>query len=462
MAYDDRPAWARRLRQARISRGWSQRKLAQKLEARAGATERALPARESLVRMIRGWEAGDHLPEPFHRWLLARVLDIAEEELFEPSDGTLVMVSARGISTAQWGLLTRIAATLQRLKGDTDMERRALLRLLAGLGLGAVLPDPEPWERLSSVLKRPSSIDLATIEDLEAETVALYRREECSPAKQVFADTVSHLNLLTTLVEGAPRSSRLRRRLVVTAGETSALAGWLAHETGDQSQAECYYEAAVDAAEDAGDLALKANVLGYRSYPAPPMEAEELLEEAQTYVGDTPCLTTYAWLRGRKAEVSALARRSADALSALDDAVGAFDQAKPTEERAWTAFFDRGRLGSIEIATHARLHRGDDVQAAAAEVLRFLPPVEKRKAIVLAGVADARAELGDLEGVGQYGREALAMAVQTESSVALQQLVALGARVNGSREVQGIREFLEQLRTVQRAEPSPRSERRMR
>jgi hypothetical protein len=80
--------------------------------------------------------------------------------LFEPSDGTPVMVSARGISTAQWSLLTRIAAALQRLKGDTEMERRALLRLLAGLGLGAVLPDPEPWERLSSVLKRPSSIDL--------------------------------------------------------------------------------------------------------------------------------------------------------------------------------------------------------------------------------------------------------------------------------------------------------------
>jgi transcriptional regulator with XRE-family HTH domain len=117
MAYDDRPAWARRLRQARISKGWSQRKLAQKLEARAGATERALPVRESLARMIRGWEAGDHLPEPFHRWLLAQVLDIAEEELFEPSDGTLVMVSARGISTAQWSLLTRIAAALQRLKG---------------------------------------------------------------------------------------------------------------------------------------------------------------------------------------------------------------------------------------------------------------------------------------------------------------------------------------------------------
>jgi transcriptional regulator with XRE-family HTH domain len=451
MAYDDRPAWARRLRQARISKGWSQRKLAQKLEERADATDRTLPARESLVRMIRGWEAGDHLPEPFHRWLLAQVLDIAEEELFEPTDGPLVVVSAKGISTAQWSLLARIAAVLQRLDRGPDMERRALLRLLAGLGLGAVLPDPEPWERLSSALRRPSSIDLATIEDLEADTVALYRREECSPARQVFADTVSHLNLLTTLVESAPRSSRLCRRLVVTAGETSALAGWLAHETGDRSRAERYYEAAVDAAEDAGDLALKANVLGYRSYPTAPMEAEELLEEAQTYVAGTPYLTTYAWLRGRKAEVSALARRSTDALRALDDAIGAFDYAKPTEERAWTAFFDRGRLGSIEIATHARLHRGDEVQAAAAEVLRFMPPVEKRKAIVLAGIADARAELGDLEGAGQYGREALAMAVETESSVALQQLAALGARLNGSKNVQDIRAFLEQLRTVQRS-----------
>jgi transcriptional regulator with XRE-family HTH domain len=458
MAYDDRPAWAQRLRQARISRGWSQRKLAQKLEERAGATDRTLPARESLVRMIRGWEAANHKPEPFHRWLLAQVLNIAEGELFERTDATLVVVSARGISTEQWGLLTRLAAALQRLKGGTDMERRVLLRLIAELGLGAVLPDPEPWERLSSVLRRPSSIDLATIEDLEAKTVALYRLEECSPAKQVFADTVTHLDLLTTLVGSAPRSSLLRRRLVVNAGETSALTGWLAHETGDRSRAERYYEAAIDAAEDAGDLALKANVLGYRSYSAAPMEAEELLEEAQTYVAGMPYWTTYAWLRGRNAEVSALARRPTDALSALDDAIGAFDQAKPTEERAWTAFFDRGRLGSIEIATHARLHRGGDVQAAAAEVLRFLPAVEKRKAIVLAGVADARAELGDLDGAGQYGREALTMAVETESSVALQQLAALGARLNGSRDVHSVREFLDQLKTVRRAGWSPESE----
>jgi len=91
-------------------------------------------------------------------------------------------------------------------------------------------------------------------------------------------------------------------------------------------------------------------------------------------------------------------------------------------------------------------------------VLRFLPPVEKRKAIVLAGVADACSELGDLEGTGQYGKEALAMAVETESSVALQQLAALGARLNASRDVQGVREFLEQLRTVQWAERLMRSE----
>jgi hypothetical protein len=81
--------------------------------------------------------------------------------------------------------------------------------------------------------------------------------------------------------------------------------------------------------------------------------------------------------------------------------------------------------------------------------------VEKRRAIVLAGVADARAELDDLEGAGQYGTEALTMATATESSVALQQLAALGARLNGCRDVQGIREFLEQLKTVQRAEWSP-------
>ncbi|WP_283139283.1 helix-turn-helix domain-containing protein [Rhizohabitans arisaemae] len=80
----DLPTWADRLRAARQVRDWSLGKMARRLtDVADGHTRAHLPTLESLVRMIRSWEAGKHRPkEPYPR-LFARAFGLSEAELFD-------------------------------------------------------------------------------------------------------------------------------------------------------------------------------------------------------------------------------------------------------------------------------------------------------------------------------------------------------------------------------------------
>ena len=60
--------------------------------------------------------------------------------------------------------------------------------------------------------------------------------------------------------------SDLRRRLIVVAGESSVLAGWLASDMGDSATARNFYETAMKAAAEADDPAIAACTLAYQSY----------------------------------------------------------------------------------------------------------------------------------------------------------------------------------------------------
>ncbi|HEY6314127.1 MAG TPA: helix-turn-helix transcriptional regulator [Streptosporangiaceae bacterium] len=69
------------IRAERRERGWPVRKMAEML---CGATDNPddLPPVYALVRMIRGWEAGQHRPSEMYRLLYCRVFGMAEDVLF--------------------------------------------------------------------------------------------------------------------------------------------------------------------------------------------------------------------------------------------------------------------------------------------------------------------------------------------------------------------------------------------
>ncbi|WP_214107241.1 hypothetical protein [Acrocarpospora catenulata] len=77
------PAWAVRLRAQRRQRGWSQRDMVKALvEAATGNLRQHLPSRDTILRRVKSYEAGDHQPKDPYRLLYCRVFRMTEAELF--------------------------------------------------------------------------------------------------------------------------------------------------------------------------------------------------------------------------------------------------------------------------------------------------------------------------------------------------------------------------------------------
>ncbi|MGH9262860.1 MAG: helix-turn-helix domain-containing protein, partial [Acidimicrobiales bacterium] len=221
------------IRLERARRGWSQDRLLREL--RRTARELGQHDIGATVPMISRWENGKRAPGERYQQLLDRTfadsLDLANDT---------------------W---------------EHEMQRRAFLTnaAVAGLALLGVPPNAEPWQRLSSALRRPSRTDSGTIDDLEAVTVSFQELYQRVSPYAVLAPARSHLTTLTRLLEGGGQSDELRRRLASLAGETAILMGWLTSDDGEHSAALGYYQTAIDAAQEAGDTALGAYAIGSAS-----------------------------------------------------------------------------------------------------------------------------------------------------------------------------------------------------
>ncbi|GAA0977995.1 hypothetical protein GCM10009555_040150 [Acrocarpospora macrocephala] len=77
------PAWALRLRAQRRQRDWSQRDMVRVLvQAASDNLRQRLPERETILRRIKSYEAGQHQPKDPYRLLYCRAFQMSEAELF--------------------------------------------------------------------------------------------------------------------------------------------------------------------------------------------------------------------------------------------------------------------------------------------------------------------------------------------------------------------------------------------
>lgn len=341
--------------------------------------------------------------------------------------------------------------------GDTGpLERRMFLRMVATGGLGTP-PGPAgngsaPWERLSAALTRPAPLDAALVSELSLRTAGLYGLEERVPSRALMPRVSEHLSTVTRLLETAPASPH-RQRLTSAAGETSALAGWLAYDLGDVTTARSYYRVAAQAAAESSDDALAACVLGYESYQVSAQgrvgEACQLLARARRHALRGVSPVTRSWLAAREAEEQATGGNVRAAMQALDTAEAAYEGATPNADRVWTAFFDRSRLDSMRISTFVRLRQTARAREAAAGALRALgPSPTKKRAVVLADVAEAHAQQGEVEEACRLGVDALAVVAQTDFSLGLDRLRRLSGHLDRWRGLSTVRDLNDQIRAI--------------
>ncbi|MEU9334939.1 transcriptional regulator [Streptomyces sp. NPDC048290] len=353
---------------------------------------------------LKRWETEKRLPTPVFHGMIAAGYGLSVEDV------------QRAVAASRRH--RRLMSTSELLAEDEeeDVDRREF-----GLSVLAAGIATEPWGRLAAAVAGPS-VDSRTSEALVKKTAELFVTEHHLPAKKLAQQLGAHLDTLTALI---PRSGTHRMALTVAAGETAALAGWAAFDTGDLEQARNYYQTAALAGREAGHPAVVALALGYASYALPAEKARAMLSSAQEHVRGPGYASARSWLAGREAEEAALLGDSDGAVRALERSTTAFDYADPGAEQAWVRFYGRPRLDSLMLSTYSRLQHRNLEQTAQDALTHLGEDDSKVRIAVLADVANGYLASGDVEQAVAVGHRFVQAAVDTPTTMGRQRLASL-------------------------------------
>ncbi|MDH6499521.1 helix-turn-helix transcriptional regulator [Streptomyces sp. SAI-149] len=290
------------------------------------------------------------------------------------------------------------AARARRRKGGRrggeeldDVNRRTLI---GGAVLGAATA-AEPWGRLAHALKRGTKVDATGVDALTEHAAALHVSEHHLTARQLQTRVEDHLDAITAVL---PRVGEHERAVTIAAGETAALAGWVAWDLGDSERARAYYGVTSECAEAAGHPPLRALALAYASYgAATPEKAMKLLAQAAQDIRGPGNAAAAAWVHGRYAEEAATAGDDIGALRALDRAQAVYDFADHTTEQAWVRFMTPYRLDSLSLSVYGQLRRQELAETADTAVNRLGDELPDSGVVVLGDLASALLRGGDIE-----------------------------------------------------------------
>jgi tetratricopeptide (TPR) repeat protein len=311
----------------------------------------------------------------------------------------------------------------------------------------------EPWERLSRALRHPSRVDRATVASLASLTVMLESRESQESPRALLGPVEGHLGNVATLLAGSPP---LRPQLCSIAGETAALAGWLAFDIEDRSAAAGYFRVGLDAAKEANDRALGAYLVGsscvqpaYRERPY--ARLRRLEGRTHGFARSDASPSTRAWLATLEAEAHALAGETSKCLRVFDEAEAAMSRAGGEDEsrRPRLAFFDPDRLAGERGVALARLGQPEAAQEVLRPALASLDPsVVKTRPRLLSALGTAHVQQGDVDRACELGAEALGIAAQQEVQPNLQDVRKLRLEMEPWRDSPAVKDFDEQLKAV--------------
>ncbi|MFP1628865.1 helix-turn-helix domain-containing protein [Streptomyces sp. 5K101] len=307
-----------------------------------------------------------------------------------------------------------------------DVKRRTLL---GGAVVGAAAAT-EPWERLAHALSRGKEIDAKSAATLVDRASALHVREGHLTARELQSEVESHLDAITAAL---PRSGQNERALTIAAGETAALAGWVAWDLGDQARAHAYYEVTTDCAKDTGHAPLRALALAYASYgAATPEKAAALLAQAAKDVRGPGNAAAAAWIYGRLAEEAASAGDDKNALRALDRARFAYDFADHTNEQAWVRFVTPYRMDSLALSVYGQLGRQELAETADQAVNRLGRELPDSGVVVLGDLATALLRGGDVDQGVYVSRQFAAASEARPTTMGRARAQAVAAQLPGS------------------------------
>lgn len=192
------------------------------------------------------------------------------------------------------------------------------------------------------------------------------------------------------------------RRLLTVVGELAQLAGWVASDAGQYTEAQHIYLSGVSAAQDAGNRALAGQLLSSLSYQmanvGDPADAALLARSAiKGANGSTPVVR--ALLLERVAWASARSRDADSTRRTLDAVDDAFEARSPgVEEPEWVYWLDRKEIDVM--AGRCLIELGEPARAEpliSGAVAAYTPEHAREVALYRTWIAEAYARSGDLD-----------------------------------------------------------------
>jgi tetratricopeptide (TPR) repeat protein len=264
----DKARTGARLRAARRAARLSVDAMAEALRHAAPETERRrLPKLADIRRMIRGWEAGEHLPSERYQLLYAVTLNLTQAALFGPEADS--------------------QPTLWSSSGSISIPHA---------------PTPGDEERLILVESKPARLDAKMVEMLSATLAGQRRIEDLIGSQMVIGPAISNLELILRLLKET--RGPLTDQLAVIASEASQFAGWLYTAIGAHDTASPLFDQALRLGLQANDNNLAATALSMRGHLAwviGDIQTMADLSEAAAKLATAPATRTVAIQQGGRA-----------------------------------------------------------------------------------------------------------------------------------------------------------------
>ncbi|MGW8746552.1 helix-turn-helix domain-containing protein [Streptomyces sp. NPDC055794] len=350
--------------------GLSQNQLAARLCLASGT---ASVTRSEVSR----WERGVRVPGA---WLpfLAQVLAVPHSEL-------------------------RQAAAYAR--GDDHAQLPVPSRTLADL-----LPD---GERLTPG-ESGRHLGAADVAELAGRAHALRLADDVLSGGDLIGPAYRELHRAVDLYRTAVVSEATGQELLVQIGELGQIVGWIASDAGRLDDAEHAYRIGIDAARQAGDATLAANVAGSLAYQwsnnGRPRDGVALAEAAaQEAGGDAPPAARALFL-DRVAWAHTRAEQPQPAMRALAMAHEALSEEARTPAPGWAYWVDRSELEVMDARVYTELRRPLRAVPLLTRVLgQYAPTHAREMALYRSWLAVALADANEPEQAAEEARRVVAL-----------------------------------------------------
>jgi tetratricopeptide (TPR) repeat protein len=222
-------------------------------------------------------------------------------------------------------------------------------------------------------------------------------------------------------------------------------------DPGRPSQAEPYYQTALEAAAGAGDRALQAVALGTKSFISRDRGdfdgALHLLRQAQDLTADQP--TIRSWATALEAMTRSWAHQPNQSLAAMERAEALLDQARADDRPAWFDYYDPARLAGFQGLIRIRLGDPETAQTLLDAAIAALPSqAAKQRACYLADQATVYANAGEVEAACQLGSQALGILDELDYATGVQRVRDLHSKLRPHWAHPAVAELTEQLLLV--------------